>query len=86
MASNNKNSLDNFVRCIDCKNATAYYQWQKNPIVAQCSILKERQVAETNRLCKLFSASFGESRNIQHFNSYEESDHLFDDYSTGESS
>jgi len=73
MASANKRGgNDPFVKCMYCKNAGAFYQWQQNPVIAECMITKERQVALTRRLCKLYVPSDSEDREIQHFESYDE--------------
>ena len=72
MASANKRGgNDPFVKCMYCKNAGAFYQWQQNPVIAECVITKERQVALTRRLCKLYVPSSAEEREVQHFESYD---------------
>ena len=73
MASANKRGgNDPFVKCMFCKNAGAYYQWQQNPVIAQCKITKERQVALTKRICKFYAPSESENPEIKHFESYDE--------------
>jgi hypothetical protein len=57
------------VQCRKCKHATLM-QWFKNPIIAQCAIHGDRQVAESNRICKEFVESFNEAP-ITHYDSYE---------------
>lgn len=70
MAINNKRGAEKFVQCLTCKNATAYYQWFENPVIAQCGATDERQVAQTKRICKSYIERFGEPE-IQHFDHYE---------------
>jgi len=49
-------------------------QWFENPIIAVCGETRERQVAQTNRLCKSFvRASDDEMPALQHFDSYDNS-------------
>lgn len=61
-------AANNMVQCINCKYAT-YMQWFKNPVIAECKILKERQVAEAKRICKEFKERL-EPGNITHFDNY----------------
>ena len=63
-----KNSDNAFVKCIDCKHAT-FMQWYENPVIANCQVHKERQVAQAKRLCQAFAPSNCEPE-IQHFDSY----------------
>lgn len=72
MAASNKREDNAFVKCINCKQASAFYQWFENPIIAKCSILNERQVAETKRVCKLFIPMDLDAPEVQHFDSYNE--------------
>ena len=72
MAISNKENVREYVQCIHCKKAKALMQWFKNPIIAVCSETEERQVAETNRLCKLYvRAREEEQPALQHFDSYD---------------
>ncbi len=73
MASNNKTGVTEFVQCLHCKHATAYYQWYENPVIAQCAIHGDRQVAQTKRVCKTYVERYGEPE-IQHFDHYEDED------------
>ncbi len=74
MAISNKELVRDYVQCIHCKKATALMQWFKNPIIAVCGETNERQVAETNRLCKLYvRANEDEMPTLQHFDSYDNS-------------
>ena len=74
MAISNKELVRDYVQCIHCKKATALMQWFKNPIIAVCGETDERQVAETNRLCKLYvRANEDEMPTLQHFDSYDNS-------------
>ncbi len=59
-----------FVTCMQCQHATLM-QWFENPIVAQCAKKGDRQVAQSNRICKEFRQSTAEA-NIQHFDHYED--------------
>jgi hypothetical protein len=71
MASNNKRGVEEFVQCIHCQKASAYYQWFENPVIAQCGLNDERQVAQTKRICKTFVERHDEPV-IQHFDHYED--------------
>ena len=71
MASNNKTGVTEFVQCLHCKHATAYYQWYENPVIAQCEIHDDRQVAQTKRVCKTYVERFGEPE-IHHFDHHED--------------
>ena len=72
MANSNKENVREYVQCIHCKKAKALMQWFNNPIIAVCSETEERQVAETNRLCKLYvRAREEEQPALQHFDSYD---------------
>jgi hypothetical protein len=46
-------------------------QWFTNPVVAFCSEMGERQVAATQRKCKLFQPSGIKNPPIEHFDHYE---------------
>ena len=70
MASKNTSERE-FVRCLECRYAT-FMQWFENPIVAQCSQLEERMVAQSNRICKLYSPSGNQHPEVKHFDSYDE--------------
>lgn len=56
-------------QCKNCKHAKLM-QWFKNPIIAECTLFNERQVAEANRICKDFSQRH-DTPEIKHFDSYE---------------
>lgn len=64
MAANNE-----LVQCTKCKHATLM-QWFNNPIIAQCSVFNDRQVAESRRVCKEFSLDYNQ-KDIKHFDCYE---------------
>ncbi len=64
-----KNYESSFVKCIDCKHAK-FMQWYENPIIAECMLHKERQVALAKRLCSLFAPSNAEPE-VLHFDSYD---------------
>ena len=60
-----------FVRCLECRHAT-FMQWYENPIVAQCEQLNERMVAQSKRVCKLFSPSGNKDPHVTHYDNYDE--------------
>lgn len=64
-----------FVQCIHCKKVAALMQWYENPLIAVCKDTHERQVAETNRDCKLFVPNSGKDDlpPVQHFDNYDQS-------------
>ncbi len=66
-----KNLESSFVKCIDCKHAK-FMQWYENPIIAECLLHKDRQVALAKRLCPMFTRSNADPE-IQHFDSYDQS-------------
>lgn len=67
-----KNSSEReFVRCMECRHAT-FMQWYENPIVANCSQLGERTVAQSNRVCKLFAPSGTAHPAVTHYENYDE--------------
>ncbi|MBQ9286502.1 MAG: hypothetical protein IJ209_09545 [Bacteroidaceae bacterium] len=66
MASKNSDSL--FVKCIDCTHAS-FMQWYDNPIIAQCKLHNDRQVACAKRICQSFAPATTRP-NIEHFDSY----------------
>ena len=73
MASSKENQR-HYVQCIHCKKTASLMQWFENPIIAVCGETRERQVAQTNRLCKSFvRASDDEMPALQHFDSYDNS-------------
>lgn len=75
-----KNQDHNFVRCLNCKHAT-FMQWYENPVVAYCSVAKERLVANSKRVCKMFVESGVTHPQIEHHDDYREEQaklqHLF---------
>lgn len=58
------------VSCRNCAYAT-FMQWFKNPVIANCAALGERQVADSQRRCKLFVYRDNSDREIQHFDHYD---------------
>ena len=56
------------VQCRYCKHA-ALMQWWDNPIIAQCDVTGEREVAETKRLCETFEKRV-KAEIVEHFNQY----------------
>ena len=56
---------------MNCKNAT-FMQWYENPVVAYCSVLKERLVANSKRVCKMYAASGVANPQIEHHDDYHE--------------
>ncbi len=63
-----KTPSNKFVQCISCKHAE-YMQWYENPIIANCGLLRERQVAEANRICRLYAKRTTDIK-ISHFDHY----------------
>ncbi len=61
---------ETFVKCINCKWADLM-QWMENPIIAQCNIRDERQVAASKRICKEFIERTKEAP-ITHYDRYAE--------------
>lgn len=57
------------VLCYRCKHGT-FMQWMKNPIICECSVNKERYVAEARRICPSFEASPDEHPEITHYDHY----------------
>ncbi|MBP5769808.1 MAG: hypothetical protein J6W75_00395 [Bacteroidaceae bacterium] len=69
MAKNN-NTERKFVRCLDCRHGV-FYQYFRNPIVNDCLISGERNVAESRRICSDFSPrTDGQPPQITHYDSY----------------
>ncbi len=67
-----KNSQEReFVKCLDCRHGS-FMQWYENPIVAYCDVFKERSVASSRRLCKMFVPSHVAQPKITHYDSYDE--------------
>ncbi|MCR4994474.1 MAG: hypothetical protein K6A32_03710 [Bacteroidales bacterium] len=58
-------------RCITCKNGR-FMQWMENPVIAYCNILRERFVAECDRQCKFYTPTTSESKEIIHYDHYED--------------
>lgn len=56
------------IRCVDCKYAQLM-QWWDNPVIAQCTLRDEREVAMSRRLCASYEPS-NKPKNIQHLTSY----------------
>lgn len=56
--------------CLTCAHGS-YIQWMNNPIIAICSINKDRQVAEAKRVCKEYVPSKKEPV-VTHYDSYAE--------------
>ena len=54
---------------MNCKNAT-FMQWYENPVVAYCSVVRERLVANSKRVCKMFVASGVANPEIEHHDDY----------------
>ena len=46
-------------------------QWFTNPIIAYCHTLKQKQVAESRRICKHFVPSGNPEPEIVHYDHYE---------------
>ncbi len=46
--------------CIGCANAYLMRSQPHNPIVAECSVTHQREMADTTRECEGFKPKFGE--------------------------
>lgn len=44
-------------------------RWFKNPIIAECTTTREREVAEQKRLCDMFQEDKSQ-KEVKQFNSY----------------
>lgn len=61
---------DKMVRCLDCKHGK-FMQWMKNPIICECKMTNERQVAEAYKLCNIYEENYTKKApEITHFDSY----------------
>ncbi|MGM9674690.1 MAG: hypothetical protein ACI3X9_04390 [Bacteroidaceae bacterium] len=65
-----KTNQDPFVSCMECRWATLM-QWYENPVVAQCAVKGDRQVAASRRICKEYKKR-ADKPQIQHFDSYQQ--------------
>jgi len=57
------------VRCIECSNGK-YMQWFRNPVICQCSIYREKFVAEAKRLCDEYTKRTNTKVEITHYDHY----------------
>lgn len=57
--------LTSLVKCENCKNAKLM-QWMRNPVIAECRIHGEREVAGTMRKCDHWERD-GRVKNITHY-------------------
>ncbi|MBP3567422.1 MAG: hypothetical protein IKA86_05930 [Paraprevotella sp.] len=61
---------ERMIRCLECKHGR-FMQWMNNPIICECAITNERQVAEAYKLCNLFNENYSqEAPSITHYDSY----------------
>ena len=63
-------SSETYVRCQDCSNAI-FMQWFDNPVVAYCFERRDRQVAQSERLCTFYKPSGNSHPEVAHFDCYE---------------
>ena len=70
MAITKRREDDEFVQCLQCSHAN-FMQWFTNPIIAYCHTLKQKQVAESRRICKHFVPSGNPEPDIVHYDHYE---------------
>lgn len=71
MPSPNPSSQPILISCRTCAHAT-FMQWFENPVIAQCAMFGDRQVADSMRRCKQYHYRDNSDRPVQHFDSYEE--------------
>ncbi len=61
-------SVQEMVKCINCKHAT-YKQWFQNPVIATCMLKMSKEVAESKRICKEYAERMGPPV-VEHLDSY----------------